>query len=196
VKTADSRCSFSQQTWGQEITALSFTASEDKTAQTDPQPSFERGYYFDGDSELTLPPNQAQASGYLFAASFSVVAWMKGAGPILSIKRQDNQSLELRASQGKLRLDVQGYLSLFDFKPSNLESWDFCSVSLEFLSLESSKVYFACLNSISNEVLLNSVGFIHSRQTDSVLVGKNHERTQGLGFNAELTLVNVVVSPG
>jgi hypothetical protein len=56
LKTADSRCSFSLQTWGQEITALSFTAlrGSDKTAQRDPQPSFGRGYYFDGDSELTL----------------------------------------------------------------------------------------------------------------------------------------------
>jgi hypothetical protein len=52
VKTADSGCSFSLQTWGQEITALSFTAlrGPDKTAQRDPQLSFERGYYFDGNN--------------------------------------------------------------------------------------------------------------------------------------------------
>jgi hypothetical protein len=198
LKTADSRCSFSLTTWGQEITALSFTAlrGPDKTAQRDPQPSFERGYYFDGNSELTLPPNQAQASGYLFAASFSVVAWMKGTGPILSIKRQDDQSLDLRASQGKLRLDVQGYLdpASSTSSPVDLESWLFCAVSIEFMSMEKSMVAFACLDKIQDEVTLTSVGFIHSRQTDSALVGTNHERTEGfMGFIAELTLINEVV---
>jgi hypothetical protein len=125
-----------------------------------------------------------------------VVAWIKGTGPILSIKRQDNQSLGLRASQGRLRLDLQGYLDSASLtsSPVSLESWLFCSVSLEFVTLDESKVSFACLNSISDEARLTSVGFIHSRQSDIALVGTNQERTKGfLGFIAEITLINEVV---
>jgi hypothetical protein len=130
---------------------------------------------------------------YLFAASFSVVAWIKGTGPILSIKRQDDQSLDLRASQGRLRIDLQGYLDTASStsSPVSLEPWLFCSVSLEFMSLYESRLYFTCLNSISDEVSLSFVGFFHSRQSDIALVGTNQERTKGfLGFIAELTLVN------
>jgi hypothetical protein len=161
----------------------------DTSEEKDPQPMYERGYYFDGDSQLQLSPNPFQADGYVLAQNFAFLAWFKGGGSLITLRPESTDKISISIDDGLLSVELAGQ----QIRASSLVHWrtvwSFCSVSVILGAYEQSYVELGCLNVPYERVPAKDAKCVEFLSTDGGLIGDGF-----VGFIAEFTLINEAVS--
>jgi hypothetical protein len=91
---------------------------------------YERGYYFDGASQLQLPPNSFQADGYVLALNFGFLAWFKDSGLLLMLRPGYNEFIRVSIDDGLLSVELAGQQIRASSQVQWKSAWSFCSVSV------------------------------------------------------------------
>jgi hypothetical protein len=200
----DSQVSFGLETWQQEVADSRgiFTALKgpDHTSTQDPLPVHSRGFYFDGDSLLTLSPHSKQTEGYRFATSFTILSWFKVLSStdatLLSVQRDTALQLSFEVTevgQLALRLKTEGFSSSWlSVEPVSIsaKAWYFCGVSSQFIDLIQTDLSFGCKDATYSTTLNFALGFFRSETDDLAQIGKDF-----VGFIAELSMINEPINP-
>jgi hypothetical protein len=161
----------------------------DTSEEKDPQPMYERGYYFDGDSQLQLPPNPFQADGFALAQNFAFLVWFKGTGPLLTLRPGYSEKISISIEIGILTVKLAGQEIRASSQVQGETAWSFCSVSVVFNASKQSYVELRCLNELQEQVPSRDAKYVEFLSSDGGLIGDGF-----VGLIAEFTLINEAVS--
>jgi hypothetical protein len=150
---------------------------------------YERGYYFDGASQLQLSPNAFQADGFVLAQNFAVLVWFKGTGSLLTLRPDYSEKISISIAAGILAVKL-GSEQLKAKAPVHGETaWSFCSIAVFLKASEQSYVELRCLKELHEQVPSRYAKCVEFLSSDGGLIGDGF-----VGLIAEFTLINEAVS--
>jgi hypothetical protein len=161
----------------------------DTSEEKDPQPMYERGYYFDGASQLQLPPNAFQADGFVLAQNFAFLVWFKGTGSLLTLRPDYSEKISISIAAGILAVKLGSEQLKAMAQVHGETALSFWSIAVFLRASEQSYIELRCLKELHEQVPSLDAKCVEFLSSDGGLIGDGF-----VGLIAEFTLINEAVS--